>query len=239
MCISKAAWHSLTVCVIIWKAICWAALSQKSRPLSACCSFVSPSARAATLATRVAISRGNCTLGGGEGALETRENSFILMCFYSKYTFSQRRNSLRDVFWFIFISHLRYLRGKWESPLLLFAYLSLSGHSFLIMRRRTRYFIKFLKLLKKQRIFIADRRSKPGLVIFRQRLIRSRWNPFVEGFYEARLLGIIKGGSQHLSLSSNPICMCKITSNICLRAAWKQIGWEERVQRTHRESRVY
>jgi hypothetical protein len=73
--------------------------------LRACCNFGSEGGN---------FERKHCTLGGGggEGALETRENSFILMRFYSKYSFSQQRNSLRDVFSFLFIFPPRCLRGK-------------------------------------------------------------------------------------------------------------------------------
>ena len=143
-----------------------------------------------------------------EGALETREISFILMRFYSKYSF----RSLRDIFPVPFLSPSRVVCKENERVFLNVCISFTSGHGFLIMRRRRRYFIKFLKLLKKQRIFIAQQLSKPGkwvrLMIFGQRLTHIRRNPFVEGFYEARLLllGIIKGGSQHLSLQIQFVC---------------------------------
>jgi hypothetical protein len=53
-------------------------------------------------------------------------------------------------------------------------------------------------------------------MIFGQRLTHIRRNPFVEGFYEARLLlqGIIKGGSLSISLSLQIQFVCAKSPSI-------------------------
>lgn len=114
MCISKAAWRILSqhsVCHYL-KSYLLSRTLTKEQSLSALAAVL--------FLCNFGREGGNferkCTLGGGEGALETRENSFILMRFYSKYTFSQRSNSLRYVFFVsLFIFFKLFARKMRES----------------------------------------------------------------------------------------------------------------------------
>jgi hypothetical protein len=115
-CVFQKLRGILSQCVSLFEKLFAEPHSHKRADLSLCALqfCFSGCARAATLAARVAISRGNAlhSRWRQEGALETRENSFILMRFYSKYSF----RSLRDVFpFFFYLSVALFARKMKES----------------------------------------------------------------------------------------------------------------------------